>query len=84
MSYNCCDVRPYRYKDILKNHFPTSNRVKHTFWAMTLTEALDDTQSDFEIYLELNAFYNYSYMYDIENKSKQLCSLTVLMTKEEI
>ena len=39
---------------------------------MTLTEALDDTKSHSEIYLELKAFYNYSYIYDIENKFKQL------------
>ena len=73
MSYNCYDICPYRYTDTLKNHFPTWERVKRNpFWAMTLTEALDDTKSDYEIYLELKAFYNYSYISGIEHKFKQI------------
>ena len=73
MSYNCCDICPYRYNDIIEHKNPTWARVKtNQFWAMTLTEALDDTKSDYEIYLELKAFCNYSYIYDSENKLKQL------------
>ena len=51
MSYHCYDICPYRYNDILKNHFPTWERAKRNpFWAMTLTEALDDTKSDYDIF----------------------------------
>ena len=84
MSYNCYDICPYRYSDILKNHFPTWERVqRNPFWAMTLTEALDDTKSDCEIHLELKAFYNSAYIYDIENTFKQLWFIDSIDDKRE-
>ena len=84
MSYDWYDTFPYRYNDILKNHFPTWERVKRNpFWATTLTEALDDTKSDYEIYVELKTFYNYSYIYDIENIFKQLWFIDSIDDKRE-
>ena len=50
---------------------------------MTLTEALDNTKSDCEIYVELRAFYNNSYIYCIENRFKQLWFIDSIDDKRE-
>ena len=42
MSYNCYDICPYRYIDIIQHPFPTWEKVKRNpFWKMSLTEYLD-------------------------------------------
>ena len=42
MSYNCYDICPCRYNDIIKHPFPTWEKVKRNpFWIMSLTEYLD-------------------------------------------
>ena len=73
MSYNCYDICPYRYNDIIKHPFPTWEKVKRNpFWIMSLTEYLDGKKSEYEIYLELKTFYDYSYIFNIEHKFKHL------------
>ena len=52
-------------------------------WAMTLAETLDNTKADYEIYVALNTFYKYSYIYDIESKFKQLWFIDSIDDKRE-
>ena len=74
MSFNCYDICPRKYNEIINNPFPSYKSLieRSRFFAMPLTEIWGGEKSQYDIYTELNTFYTYSYIHEILLMFKRL------------